>query len=171
MADRLGWIPLSTFWRQGAQHFTWYDADYKAKWDFALHLCKGVADTRPDFQGLGAGLATQTFRQLKLDGQSQKDNVKTALNAALGGVWHEARVHAEFGVGDLCVRCGLWRILSTLCNSCPAWKAERREVGMPASAPDTPPCVKLNGLLPAHTRQVLLNHEPALVARSCVHTM
>eukprot|EP00971_Amphidinium_carterae_P103561 2050507-Amphidinium_carterae.1 len=30
--------------------------------------------------------------------------VKSALNAALGGVWHESRAHAEFGVRDLCVR-------------------------------------------------------------------
>eukprot|EP00971_Amphidinium_carterae_P164160 3254315-Amphidinium_carterae.2 len=58
----------------------------KYKWDFALHLCKGAADTRPDFHGVEAGLATQTLRQLKLDGQSQKDKVRIAFNAALGRV-------------------------------------------------------------------------------------
>eukprot|EP00971_Amphidinium_carterae_P021817 430502-Amphidinium_carterae.1 len=71
-----------------------------------MQLCKEVAESRPDFQGLDSGLATQALRHLKLDGQSQKDNVKTALNAALGGFWHEARANAVFDVGELCVRCG-----------------------------------------------------------------
>eukprot|EP00971_Amphidinium_carterae_P103428 2047754-Amphidinium_carterae.1 len=92
MADRLNWISTLDGRRQGNQHFTWADADYKVKWVSSLHLCKEVSETRPDFPGLDSGLATQTLRQLKLDdGQSQKDNVKSAPNAALGGVWHEAR--------------------------------------------------------------------------------
>eukprot|EP00971_Amphidinium_carterae_P243567 4836953-Amphidinium_carterae.1 len=82
----------------------WPRSDYKVKWDSALHHCQGAAEARPDFQGLEVGLATQALRQLKLHGQCRKDNAKTALRAALGGVWHEARVHAEFG--DFCVRCG-----------------------------------------------------------------
>eukprot|EP00971_Amphidinium_carterae_P093616 1852514-Amphidinium_carterae.1 len=103
--------------------------------EFALE--SGVADTHPGFQRLEAG------RQLKLDGQSQEDNVKTALIAALGGVWHEARVHAEFVVSDLCVRCGeAVEDLGHIVHHCPTWNAERREVGMPASALDIPPCVK-----------------------------
>eukprot|EP00971_Amphidinium_carterae_P111616 2210420-Amphidinium_carterae.1 len=36
----------------------------------------------------------RSLRHLELDGQSQKDNVKSAFNAALGGVWHEARVQS-----------------------------------------------------------------------------
>eukprot|EP00971_Amphidinium_carterae_P027125 534751-Amphidinium_carterae.3 len=36
-----------------------------------------------------------------LDGQSQKENRKVALNAALGGVWHEERAHSAFQVGDI----------------------------------------------------------------------
>eukprot|EP00971_Amphidinium_carterae_P151338 3000546-Amphidinium_carterae.1 len=68
MADRLNWTRSVDGWRQGDQNFAWSDADYKVEWDFALHLCKGVAEARP---GLEAGLATQTLRQLKLDGQSQ----------------------------------------------------------------------------------------------------
>eukprot|EP00971_Amphidinium_carterae_P176094 3490676-Amphidinium_carterae.1 len=83
-----------------------------------------------DFQGLDSGLgrlATQTLRQLKLDGESQKDNVKTALNAALGGVWHEARVHAKFGVGDLCVRFGeAVADLEHIVHHCPAWSLVSR---------------------------------------------
>eukprot|EP00971_Amphidinium_carterae_P167216 3313329-Amphidinium_carterae.1 len=88
------------------------------KWDSALHLCKSVADIRLDFQGLDSGLATQMLRQLKLDGQSQKDNVKTALNAALGGVWHEA-------VEDL----------EHIVHHCPAWAAEKRQVEAPVELP------------------------------------
>eukprot|EP00971_Amphidinium_carterae_P302329 6007427-Amphidinium_carterae.1 len=59
MAARLNWTPTPAGWRQGDQHFSWADADYKVKWDSALHLCKGVADRLPDFQGLDSGLATQ----------------------------------------------------------------------------------------------------------------
>eukprot|EP00971_Amphidinium_carterae_P153933 3052648-Amphidinium_carterae.2 len=97
MADRLRWIPIDAGWRQGEQRLTWDEADYKSKWNSALQHCKEVSDSRPDFQGLASGLATQALRQLKLDGQSQKYSVKSALNAALGaklGVWHEKPVPA-----------------------------------------------------------------------------
>eukprot|EP00971_Amphidinium_carterae_P201787 4004131-Amphidinium_carterae.1 len=53
-----------------------------------------------------SGLATQTLRQLKLDGQSQKDSVKSALSAALRGIWHEVRNNSVFEVGEVCARCG-----------------------------------------------------------------
>eukprot|EP00971_Amphidinium_carterae_P332199 6466234-Amphidinium_carterae.3 len=83
---------------------------------------------RPDFQGMETGLATQALRQLKLDGQ--------------------IRVHAEFGVGDLCVRCReAVDDLEHIGHHCPAWNVERREVGMLASALDTPTCIKLEGLV------------------------
>eukprot|EP00971_Amphidinium_carterae_P255374 5069779-Amphidinium_carterae.1 len=132
-------------------------------------LQKKVAEYWPDFQGLDSGLATQALRQLKLDGQSQKDNVKTALNAVLGGVWHEARVHAEFGVGDLCVRCSeAVEDLEHIVHHCPAWAAEKREVELPAFALKVPPCVKLRGLLPAPKMQVVIKHEPV---RNCVFVL
>eukprot|EP00971_Amphidinium_carterae_P264180 5240863-Amphidinium_carterae.1 len=63
------------------------------------------------------------------------------------GVWHEARVHAEFGVGELCVRCGELLRIWTFVHHCPAWFGERREVALPASALEAPPCVRLHGLL------------------------
>eukprot|EP00971_Amphidinium_carterae_P345661 6486743-Amphidinium_carterae.1 len=78
MVDRLHWVPTDTGWRQGGRCFTWDEADYRR------------FPTRLDFQGLDSGFATQTLKQLKLDGQSQKDSVKIVLNAALGGVWREA---------------------------------------------------------------------------------
>eukprot|EP00971_Amphidinium_carterae_P050085 987193-Amphidinium_carterae.3 len=46
MADRLNWTLTPEGWRQGDQHFTWADVEYKVKWDSAMHLCKGVAETR-----------------------------------------------------------------------------------------------------------------------------
>eukprot|EP00971_Amphidinium_carterae_P314625 6253858-Amphidinium_carterae.1 len=61
----------------------------------------GSHGTRPPFVQSGTLL-----RQLKLDGQNQKEDRKAALNAALGGVWHEERAHSAFQVGDTCVRCG-----------------------------------------------------------------
>eukprot|EP00971_Amphidinium_carterae_P001291 25567-Amphidinium_carterae.1 len=138
--------------------WAWPHSQLASNLGSALHLCKGVAD-------FDSGLATQALRQLKLDGQSQKDSVKTALNAALGGVWHEGRFHAEFGVGDFCVRCGeAVEDLGHIVHQSPAWNAERREVGIPAFALEAPPYVKFNGLLPAPKR-----HEPALVSRLGVH--
>eukprot|EP00971_Amphidinium_carterae_P098676 1951447-Amphidinium_carterae.1 len=84
MGDRLGWTHTEHGWCQDDQNFAWDEADYKVKWDSALHL--DVTNARPDFQGLEAGLATQTLTQVKLDGQSQKDNVKTALKLS-GSMW------------------------------------------------------------------------------------
>eukprot|EP00971_Amphidinium_carterae_P107034 2120047-Amphidinium_carterae.1 len=101
--------------------FTWYDADYKGK--FGSRPCNACLETT------------------KVDGQSQKDNVKIAFNAAPGGVGHEAHVHAEFGVVDLCVRCGeAVEDLEHNVGHCTAWNIERRAVGMPASALDASPC-------------------------------
>eukprot|EP00971_Amphidinium_carterae_P181504 3600964-Amphidinium_carterae.2 len=41
----------------------------------------------------------------------------------------------EFGVGDLCVRCGeAVEDLDPIVHHCPAWSAERCEVRIPASA-------------------------------------
>eukprot|EP00971_Amphidinium_carterae_P325222 6455391-Amphidinium_carterae.1 len=56
-----------------------------------------------DGDGWRAQVQWFSFRQLKLDGQSQKEERKVALNAALGGKWFEARAHSAFQVGDLCV--------------------------------------------------------------------
>eukprot|EP00971_Amphidinium_carterae_P164633 3264130-Amphidinium_carterae.2 len=82
-------------------------------------------------QGLDSSLATQTLRQLKLDSQSQKDSVKSALNAALGGAWHEVRANSVFEVGEVCVRCGEsvenLKQIEHIVHHCPAWAAERRE--------------------------------------------
>eukprot|EP00971_Amphidinium_carterae_P071473 1413922-Amphidinium_carterae.2 len=72
MADRLQWVPTATGWCQGEQCFTWDETDYKVKRDSVLQLCQEVAASRPDFQVLDSGLATQALPQLKLDGQSQK---------------------------------------------------------------------------------------------------
>eukprot|EP00971_Amphidinium_carterae_P253257 5028104-Amphidinium_carterae.1 len=123
-ANRLQRTPAQTGWRQGDQYSSWDEADYKVNWDSALQLSKEVTAIRLDFQGLDSGLSTQALRQLKLDGQSQKDTVRIALNAALGGVWHEARANV-FDVGDWCVRCGeAVEDLEHIVHQCPAWAAE-----------------------------------------------
>eukprot|EP00971_Amphidinium_carterae_P225479 4472357-Amphidinium_carterae.1 len=62
--------------------------------DPAQALCAQVVNTRQDLEGLAVGLSTAAYRQLKLDGQSQKEDRKAAVNAALGGVWHEERAHS-----------------------------------------------------------------------------
>eukprot|EP00971_Amphidinium_carterae_P178410 3539353-Amphidinium_carterae.2 len=74
-------------------------------------------------------------------GKSQKDSVKSALNAALGGVWHEVRANSVFEVGELRVRCAeAVEDIEHIVHHCPAWAAERREVALPASALEAPPC-------------------------------
>eukprot|EP00971_Amphidinium_carterae_P156070 3094353-Amphidinium_carterae.2 len=160
MADLLQWTPTQTGWRQGDQHFSWDGADYKVKWDSTplwqpLQLYKEVAATRPEFEGLDSGLYTQALRQLKLDGQSRKDTVNIALNAALGGVWDGARANAVFDVRDLRVGCGeAVEDLEHIVHHCPAWVAERREVALPAHAQEAP--------LVSSCMQGIVIHEPAL---------
>eukprot|EP00971_Amphidinium_carterae_P142000 2812688-Amphidinium_carterae.1 len=63
LAVRLGWVPARGGWT------------------------RNVARTRKDFEGLAAGLSTSAYRQLKLDGQSQKEDGKACfrLNLILGG--------------------------------------------------------------------------------------
>eukprot|EP00971_Amphidinium_carterae_P299826 5957088-Amphidinium_carterae.2 len=129
MADRLHWTPTDTGWRQGEQRFTWDEADYKVKWEFALQLCK------------------EALRQLKLDGQRRKDSVKSALNAALGGVWHEVRANSVFEVGEMCARCGeavedLEHIVTMIVHHCLAWaglrprSASLRQIAWLAACPE-----------------------------------
>eukprot|EP00971_Amphidinium_carterae_P137256 2719583-Amphidinium_carterae.1 len=93
MAVRLGWLAAEGGWISNGQWFSWDEAALRAKWDSAQAW-------------LPVSPRTSAYRQLKLDGQSQKEERKAALNAALGGVWHEERSHSAFQVGDICVRCG-----------------------------------------------------------------
>eukprot|EP00971_Amphidinium_carterae_P087899 1739345-Amphidinium_carterae.3 len=84
-----------------------------------------------------------------LTSKSQEDSVKSALNAALGGVWHEVRANSIFDVGEMCVRYGeAVEHLEHIVHHCPAWAVEMREVALPASTLEAPPCVGLHGLLP-----------------------
>eukprot|EP00971_Amphidinium_carterae_P112871 2235284-Amphidinium_carterae.1 len=48
---------------------------------------------------------------------------------------------------------------------CPHWHKERRQVELPDDDVDTPPCVKLLGLLPAPRLPAIRTYEPALVNR------
>eukprot|EP00971_Amphidinium_carterae_P230034 4565594-Amphidinium_carterae.1 len=104
-----GWRPAGyrgcPGWQCEEQYFTWYEADQKVKWDVAKNLLAEVAANRPDFQGLETGLSTQTYRHLTKSSARADDKSRSAVNAALGGVWHEERTHRAFAVGDLCVRC------------------------------------------------------------------
>eukprot|EP00971_Amphidinium_carterae_P222183 4410052-Amphidinium_carterae.2 len=61
-----------------------------------------------------------------------------------------ARGHAEFGLGDLRVRCGeAVEDLEHIVHQCPAWSAD------PASLLEAPSCLRLHGLLPVPKRQVV----------------
>eukprot|EP00971_Amphidinium_carterae_P001818 36575-Amphidinium_carterae.2 len=151
LAVRLGWVPAHGGWTCKGQWFLWDEATLRAKWDLAQVLCAEVARTNGDFEGLAAGLSTCAYRQLKLDGQSQKEDRKAALNAALGGVWHEERAHsAGEGVENL----------EHIVHHCPHWNKER-----------PPACVRLHGLLPAPPPDALPTHEPALVMKAGVRTV
>eukprot|EP00971_Amphidinium_carterae_P005431 108473-Amphidinium_carterae.1 len=77
--------------------------------------------------------------------------------------WHEARVHVELGVGNLCVRCGeAVEDLQHIVHHCPAWNAERREGFRPPRL-TAPPLVL--------SCMVVISHELALVSRPGVHTV
>eukprot|EP00971_Amphidinium_carterae_P078332 1549624-Amphidinium_carterae.1 len=70
------------------------------------------------FEGLAPGLSTTAYRQLKLDGQSQKEDRKAALNAALRGVWDEERAHSAFKLATFVSDVGRkWKTLSTLSST------------------------------------------------------
>eukprot|EP00971_Amphidinium_carterae_P112951 2236926-Amphidinium_carterae.1 len=170
LADRLGWKPLPGGWQCDEQYFTWSEADYEV--DSAWVLLTDVAAKRPDFQGLETGLSTQSFKHLKRSANKTEDSFRSALNAALGGVWHEARAHSAFSVGDLCVRCkGEPEDLAHIVYRCPHWHKERRQVELPADDENTPPCVKLHGLLPSPKLPAVRTQEPALECRAGVTTV
>eukprot|EP00971_Amphidinium_carterae_P018737 369411-Amphidinium_carterae.1 len=148
LADRLGWKPLPGGWLSEEQYFTWSEADYKVKWDSARVLLATVAANRPYFRGLETGLSTQTFRQLKRSANKTED------------------------IGELCVRCKDEAAdLSHIVFRCPHWHKERREVELPEDDVNTPPCVKLHGLLPAPRLPAIRTHEPALANRVGVVTV
>eukprot|EP00971_Amphidinium_carterae_P334400 6469671-Amphidinium_carterae.1 len=99
LADRSGCTPQPRGWKC----FTWYEVDYKVKWDSARVLLAEVATKRFDFSGLETGLSTQSSRHLKKSTSKVDDKTCTAVNAAMGGVWHEVRTYSAFAVGELCV--------------------------------------------------------------------
>eukprot|EP00971_Amphidinium_carterae_P138182 2738086-Amphidinium_carterae.1 len=69
------------------------------------------------------------------------ERTRSAVNAALGGVWHEVRTHRAFTVGDICVRCKEEpEDLGHILYGCPHWNKERRQVQLPADDATTPPC-------------------------------
>eukprot|EP00971_Amphidinium_carterae_P006072 119662-Amphidinium_carterae.2 len=74
-------------------------ADYWVKSDSARVLCAEFATKRPDFAGLQTGLSTQSHRHLKKTFARVYDRSRSAVNAALGGVWHEVRTNSAFAVG------------------------------------------------------------------------
>eukprot|EP00971_Amphidinium_carterae_P135645 2687497-Amphidinium_carterae.1 len=116
---------------------------------WTVALCAEVARTKPDFEGLATGLSTAAYKQLKLHVQSQKEDRKSAINAALGGVWHEERAHSAFHVGDIFVRYGEEvENLEHIVLHCPHWNKERREACLPSHTLVAPACVRLH-LLPA----------------------
>eukprot|EP00971_Amphidinium_carterae_P241971 4804262-Amphidinium_carterae.3 len=167
--------PQPAGWISDRQYFTWSEAGYKVKWDCARALLADVAAKRPDFGGLETGLSTQTFRHLKRSANKTEDSTRSALNEDLGGVWHEVQTNSAFSVGELCVRCREEpEVLAHILFRCPQWHKERRQVELPDDDAETPPCVKLHGLLPAPRLPAILTkltYESALVNRAGVVTV
>eukprot|EP00971_Amphidinium_carterae_P148990 2953977-Amphidinium_carterae.1 len=85
LAERLGWSPALGGWTRNGQWFSWDEATLRAAPDLTSRAW--LSASRP--------LPTGNL-SLKLDGQSQKEDRKAALNAALGSVWHEERAHSAF---------------------------------------------------------------------------
>eukprot|EP00971_Amphidinium_carterae_P002319 45812-Amphidinium_carterae.3 len=108
----------------------------------------------------------QTFKHLKKSPNKRDDRTHSAVNAALGGVWHEVRTHSAFTIGDICVRCQEEpEDLAHILFRCPHCNKERRQVQLPEDDETTPACVKLHGLLPAPGVPAIMTHEPALTHR------
>eukprot|EP00971_Amphidinium_carterae_P295638 5871338-Amphidinium_carterae.2 len=76
-------IPQPGGWRCGNQYFIWYELTTK--------------------------LITASDSKLQASQESRcqrgLERSRSAVDATLGGVWHEARTHSAVAVGDLCVRC------------------------------------------------------------------
>eukprot|EP00971_Amphidinium_carterae_P263118 5220283-Amphidinium_carterae.1 len=51
------------------------------------------------FAGLETGLSTQNYKHVKKAFAKAYEQSRSTVNAALGGVWHEARTHSAFAVG------------------------------------------------------------------------
>eukprot|EP00971_Amphidinium_carterae_P197171 3913504-Amphidinium_carterae.1 len=145
-ADRLGWIPQPGRCSRDDQFFTWYEADYRVKWDSARVLCADVATERPDFVGLETGLSAQRFRHLKKAATRVDERSRSAVNASLGGVWRKRR----------------WWTSPHIMFRCPHWHEERRQVELPPDENNVPACVKLHGLLPALRVPPAIHQEPVL---------
>eukprot|EP00971_Amphidinium_carterae_P223733 4439128-Amphidinium_carterae.1 len=153
-------------------------------WDNALRPGRGRGPTRNLKQlaerlgwipALGGWTCNGQSCVLKWRAPDLKEDRKAALNAALGGVWHEERAHSAVQVGDICVRCGeevenLEHIVLHRLH-CPHWNKERREACLPSHTAVAPACVRLHGLLPAPGPGLLPAHEPALVSKAGVNTV
>eukprot|EP00971_Amphidinium_carterae_P151640 3005891-Amphidinium_carterae.7 len=118
---------------------------------------------RPCLEG-GSVTSSTSLGVRQTSANKTEDSFRSALNTALGGVWHEMRTHSAFSAGELCVRCkGEPEDLAHIVFRCPHWHKERRQVELPDDDVNTPPCVKLHGLLPAPRLPAIRTYEPALV--------
>eukprot|EP00971_Amphidinium_carterae_P137110 2717150-Amphidinium_carterae.2 len=149
-------ISVLTLGRPGMDHRlgTWpYDiCDCKPiDWDGLLARADGsvrintslaeVAVNRPDFAGLETSLSTQTYGHLKKSSARVDDRSRrSAVNAALGGVWHEERTNHAISVGDLCVRCReeVEDLSHILLFGCLYWYKERRQRPGPGGQVELP---------------------------------
>eukprot|EP00971_Amphidinium_carterae_P152722 3027054-Amphidinium_carterae.5 len=144
LANRAGWFPHQQRWQCGEQVFTWQDADLKIMQHSSRALLADVTSKRPDFAGLETGLSNQALRHLKKCANKKDERISAALNAALGGVWHEEEPED----------------LSHILFRCPHWHKERREVELPTDDDATPHCVKLHGIVPEPRVPPVLTQEP-----------
>eukprot|EP00971_Amphidinium_carterae_P091357 1808534-Amphidinium_carterae.1 len=86
LANRVGWVPHPQGWTP----------DWKIKHDSSRALLADVT-SKPDFSGLETGLSNQALRhlkknELKICATKKDERTSAALNATLGGVWHEADI-------------------------------------------------------------------------------
>eukprot|EP00971_Amphidinium_carterae_P048289 951208-Amphidinium_carterae.1 len=70
---------------------------FQTIWEGALRKGRGrgpICNLRMMADRFGSRPCDARFATAQVGWAESETNVKTALNAALGGVWHEARVHA-----------------------------------------------------------------------------
>eukprot|EP00971_Amphidinium_carterae_P251501 4992389-Amphidinium_carterae.4 len=127
-------------------HKSLSDANMKANPKITVVICNGAKAKYPHeglegWQWAAWRCPVQKKRVLTFRQSTAKvdDRSRSAVNAALGGIWHEFRTHSAFDVGELCVRCGEEAELSHIIFR----HKERRRVELAADDDETPTCVKL----------------------------
>eukprot|EP00971_Amphidinium_carterae_P148816 2950385-Amphidinium_carterae.1 len=148
-AQRVDWHPGQAGWHTTRGFVLWCQASATGAQDSQAWALKQVAERRPDFAGLEAGLGPVDLQQWRKLSNKATHAARAACSAAAGGLWHAARLASVFEHDGHCAWCqDQAGTLHHVLYDCPAWAAARREAGL-SFDPALPPCLTYHGLVPA----------------------